>query len=761
MSNDGKVVIDIEGDASGFEDTIEDVGDAAKDAAKEVDDLGDAAKDTEDGFTVAKGAVADFISDALQNLIATIGNAISTFLELAEATREYRDDMAKLETAFTTAGHSTETAKQLYNDFYAILGESDRAVEAANHLAEMTDSEEDLAKWSDICAGVTAKFGDSLPIEGLTEAANETAKVGEVTGPLADALNWAGISEEEFNEKLAACNSEQERAALITDTLNGLYADEAAQYNELTKSTQDARRATARMEEAQAEMGATLEPLTTAWANFKAKAMEKLIPVVENVVAWLEKVKKWAEENPGKMQIITAVVIALATAFGVLAVGLGIVSLINAVKTAFIGLNAVLAANPIILIVAAVAALVAAFIYLWNNCEGFRNFWINLWENIKTIALAVGEWLRVFFTETIPQFFTNLFTSIGTFFSNIWTAVSEFFTTLFTNIGAFFTNIYNALVAFFSDPFYYIGYALGYILGLITEGVQKVWNFLTVTVPQILADVVKFISELPGKVWEWLLATIAKVTEWAGGMKDKATEAARDFIDKAIEKIKELPGKIKTWLDNAITKAGEFVVDLGAKGLEAAKELLENIVEGAKELPAKVLQIGKDIVTGVWQGIKDAKDQFFANVKGFFSGLVDGAKEALDINSPSKEFAYVGEMSVAGIGVGWDKEIPDIEKQIRGDLSGLTARVQSTVSAENAKAGQGMGASDYGLYDLAQAVGTQTAGINSLATEYRRGTGSTKPIILQLNGRELGRAVLDVGSSENTRVGTRLALGVT
>ena len=80
-----------------------------------------------------------------------------------------------------------------------------------------------MSQWTDIAAGVWATFGDSLPIEGLTEASNETAKTGKLTGVLADALNWAGISEDDFQSSLDGCNSEQERAALITDTLNGLY----------------------------------------------------------------------------------------------------------------------------------------------------------------------------------------------------------------------------------------------------------------------------------------------------------------------------------------------------------------------------------------------------------------------------------------------------------------------------------------------------------------------------------------------------------
>ena len=271
---DGSVKIDITADDSDIKKKLDDVGDEAEKAGDKLEDLGDSSKKSGKGFDVASVAIGSFISNGVTALIGKLGEAITSLVALADETREYREDMAKLETAFKSVGHSTEDAQKAYDDFYKILGESDRSVEAVNHLAEMTSNTEDLAKWSDIAAGVTAKFGDSLPIEGLTEAANETAKVGAVTGPLADALNWAGISEEKFNEQLKKCNSEQERATLITNTLNKEYQAAAAEYNMLTASTQAAREATNRMEQAQAALGAAMEPLTTAWTNIKASALE-------------------------------------------------------------------------------------------------------------------------------------------------------------------------------------------------------------------------------------------------------------------------------------------------------------------------------------------------------------------------------------------------------------------------------------------------------------------------------------------------------
>ena len=278
--NDGSVKIDITADDSDIKKKLNDVGDEAEETADKLDDLGDSSKKSGKSFDIANVAIGNFISNGITALIGKVSEAISSFVALADETREYREDMAKLNTAFKSAGHHTETAQKAYDDFYKILGESDRSVEAVNHLAELTKNTEEVAKWSDIAAGVTAKFGDSLPIEGLTEAANETAKVGAVTGPLADALNWAGISEDEFNKKLEKCNSEQERATLITNTLSKEYETAAAEYNTLTASTQAAREATNKMEQAQAAIGAQIEPLTTAWTTLRAQGLEAMQPIV-------------------------------------------------------------------------------------------------------------------------------------------------------------------------------------------------------------------------------------------------------------------------------------------------------------------------------------------------------------------------------------------------------------------------------------------------------------------------------------------------
>ena len=165
-----------------------------------------------------------------------------------------------------------------------MLGDTDQAVEAANHLAVMCDNAEDLATWTDICTGVYATFGDSLPIEGLTESANETAKVGQVTGSLADALNWAGISEEDFNLRLRACTSEQERQDLIMNALNNTYKTAADQYRETNAEVIAANEAQEKLNGAMAKLGEIGEPIMTGIKNWVADMVNAAVPHLESII---------------------------------------------------------------------------------------------------------------------------------------------------------------------------------------------------------------------------------------------------------------------------------------------------------------------------------------------------------------------------------------------------------------------------------------------------------------------------------------------
>ena len=387
------VVIKLDGDDSGFKKTVEGLGDTAKesldglnDSLKETSDglekTGKSAKENSKGFTVLKGVISGLIANGLTALAGACKNAISSIANLASETREYREDINKLETAFTQAGFTTEQATKIYKDFYAVLGEEDRSVEAVNHLAKLVDTEKDLDTWTTICTGVWATFGDSLPIEGLTEAANETAKVGQVVGPLADALNWAGVNEDKFNESLKKCTSEQERQALITETLNDLYADTAAAYRVNNESIMEANRAQSDYTDTIAALGEKIEPVTTSVRQGFTDILNAILELSENIdfEAVAESINgmfqdfiddtlpkiidgfTWIKDNH---EVITNGIIAIGAAFLAWKATSVITSMIDALKNATIAmraLNLAMASNPIGLVTMAVAALTSALV---------------------------------------------------------------------------------------------------------------------------------------------------------------------------------------------------------------------------------------------------------------------------------------------------------------------------------------------------------------------------------------------------------------
>lgn len=257
----------------------DDLPKATKDASKGLKDAAEATEKMSDGFTVAKGVLSDLISTGIQSAISAVGNLASSIWNLDESTEEYRKAQGRLNTAFETAGYSAETAQEAYNAFYGILGDTDTATEASQLLAKLAQSEKDVATWTNIAAGVSGTFGDSLPIESLIEAANETARTGQVVGTLADALNWAGtVGEDEFNAMLASCSSESERNQLIMETLAGTY-DEAA--NAFYRNNE----ALVASREAQVQMDAVLAQLGQTVSTVKGQLMAEFLPAISSVAS--------------------------------------------------------------------------------------------------------------------------------------------------------------------------------------------------------------------------------------------------------------------------------------------------------------------------------------------------------------------------------------------------------------------------------------------------------------------------------------------
>lgn len=486
-------------------------------------------QETQDAFAKI-GGVASRIATGIGIAAAALGGA---WIAAIEGTREYRTQLGMLDTAYQEAGYSSETARKTFSDLNAVLGDSAQATEAAQGLAMLADNEKELSEWTDICTGVFARLGEAVPIEELIASSNETAKSGVLTGGLVDALVQAGHNEEEFQEKLDACTTEQQRQRLIMDTLNGSYKSASDQYKKTNKDVMDAEKAQQKLTDAMAKLGEVGEPILTAIKEKVAEMAEAAIPHLENFVNKVKDVAKWVKDNEDTIDKWVAVILGAGTSIGtfllILNWGTIMTAAANAIKvvrTAILGMNAAMLANPIALIVAALAGLVVGFVYLWNNVEGFRAFWVKVWNLIKSAASTawktisntfsqIGPWFKDKFQQVqkwgkdaidkVKQSFTDgykkvtsTFSNIGGWFKSKFTSAWSSIKSVFSGWGSFFGGLWTKIKSKFSS----IGSSLGTAMGnAVKSGLNKALSTIEKAINSginLINKAIGFANKLPG-----------------------------------------------------------------------------------------------------------------------------------------------------------------------------------------------------------------------------------------------------------------------
>jgi phage-related minor tail protein len=438
------------------------------------------------------------LETAGKTITGAVGGAATALVGLASSQEENIEQTHQLDAAWKDAGGTSEQARNSYTLFYKLLGEEDTATEAAQNLSRLTTNQQELDKWNNIAAGSFSKFGDALPLENLVEASQETAHTGTVTGGLADALNWATASNEQwsaalsgnqaaqqafndaigqgatkedaFNAALAACGSEQERSSLITQTLDGLYGEIGQTYQDNNKTMLDSREQQAQFNQKLTEAGEAALPVKEKVLELGTTLLEKVTPALESVSDWFQRL------SPEQQDLVTN--IALGTlAFGGLATGAGKVlqagseigGTIKTVSETFGGLKGaigavgggwtsftgLIAANPILLGVAAVAAAVAGLTWfftqtetgkqMWSDFTGWISekwqgvqdffagvpaFWQGIWDGITGKAEEVKNDLGAKFDgikEGASNAWENLKTNASDAWGNLQSAASEKF----------------------------------------------------------------------------------------------------------------------------------------------------------------------------------------------------------------------------------------------------------------------------------------------------------------------------------------------
>ena len=454
------------------------VNDAKQQISNFKEQVDKASKNVKENFA----KIGEGIKNGIKTAATSIAAAGTALIALGASTQEYRNEQAKLASAFEAAGSSAAVAKDTYNDLYRVLGDGGQATEAANHLAKLTTRQQGLSEWTNICKGVYATFGDSLPIEGLTEAANETAKTGALTGSLADALNWAGVSEDDFQAKLEKCNTEAKREQLIRETLNGLYTDAAAKFETNNKQVLKQNEAQAKLQETMAKLGEAVAPVVTAFTNFANQALAVVTPYIQELsdkyMPALEEVLGKVSEALGTalnfviqhkeiLAVIGGVIATVVTAIGLYnavaavkaAMDAAQVATLGALVTAYAAQAAAMVAAiaPYIAIVAAIAAVIAIIVVCIKHWDDIKAAAVKAWEGIKSAWAKAGEWFKGIVDsikkafDGIGEWFKNLFAKAWEGIKSIWQVVKDWFKTLFSNAWDGIKSAWSGVKSWFSD----------------------------------------------------------------------------------------------------------------------------------------------------------------------------------------------------------------------------------------------------------------------------------------------------------------------
>lgn len=611
-------------------DAADDLGDAAEDAGDGTKDLGESARDSGDGFSVLDGAVATFIGNGLTALVSAIGDAISTFAELSESTQEYRENMNKLYTATSAAGMDADYITQAYSQLYGVLGDETATTTTISNFEKLGVSMQDMDSLLDSATGIWAVYGDSIPLDGLAESVNETAKVGQITGTMADAINWASASndtwtnalsgnaaalsafqsgvsqgmsaEDAFNEALAACGDEQERQQLIISTLNGLYADSAETYRENNASIIDAREATVNYQDAVAGVGAAMEPLQTTMTNFKANLISGVSPALQELSdAFMDVVTGADGAEEGIASAVTGLVDTVSSMasdllpqlleMGTQILGGIMQGLVQSTPTLMATVS-----DMILQLIQAVTAFLPQFAEAAVTIAGsivtqLTAFVPQLLQAATTLLMAIVDAVPMTVNTLVPML-PQLITAIVAALLGAVPQLLQAATTLLMAIVNALPTIITALTA-----------ALPQILTAITDCLQTSVPVLLQAAITLLMAIVDALPTIIDALVAAIPVIITTLVDFFTNNIDTILDAAIQLLMALVDAIPEILVALGNALPQIISAILNAVVDAVPKLLKKSRELFGKIMEALGELlgklPGKMLEVRDSIVNGI------------------------------------------------------------------------------------------------------------------------------------------------------------------
>ena len=626
---------------------MEELSDTSDDASNGMDDIGDAAQSSAENISAMAVTIGNLAAQAISSAIGAIKDFATSIWNLDETTEEFRRAQGRLNTAFEAAGYGAGTAQEAYTEFYKILGDTDTATEASQLLAQLAENAQDVSTWTQIAAGVSGTFGDSLPIEGLIEASNETAKVGEVTGSLADALNWVGISEDQFNEKLAACSSESERNRLIMETLAGQYDAASEAFYRNNEALVASRESQVLMDQSLGKLGETISTL-------KSQLQSEFMPAISGVVDAFNSLLQ-GDSGAGD-QFATAIQ--------------------NFVQTAVEQLPQMIMTGAQ-LVIGLVSGIVQALPQLKQTASTmFENLRIYLQENLPQMIQSGLETL-LSFSGSLRENAGQLVDAALNLIKTLANGLIQSLPALIENVPTIVSNIAGII----NDNAPKLLITAGKLILNLVKGLIQNIPVIIQNIPQIIKAIVDVIM-----AFDWLNLGSSLIKSIGNGIRNMAgnlTQTVKSVIQHPIDFIKGMVGNFKNMGQNLMQFLSSGISGMGSSVVNAVKNILNVAINWIKSLPSQAVQWGKDFIQGLAGGIISAARGLLDSVKSIANDIASFLHFSRPDRGPLRDYETWMPDMIAGMTDGIYRNAYKLENAV----SSLAAGIQSGMNGGHGAAG--------------------------------------------------------------------------
>lgn len=720
-------------------------------------------------------SASDMVTDAMSALGMETSDADKMVDQMAKTASSTNTSVAQLGEGILTIGATAKSIKGGTAELNTALGilanNGIKGAEGGTHLRNIILS---LQNPTD----KAAEAMESLGVQ-VYDSQGNMRSMNDILGDLNTSMD--GMTSAEKDNIISKIFNKTDLASV-----NALLANTGSTWDDLQSSIENSGGAAQQMADTQLDnlqgqltlLKSALEGLAISFGQLLMPALKSIVGVVQKVVDWLNSLDEGTKKVivtvalvAGALGPVLIVVGKVISAVGtIMTIVPKVAGVINVVKGAFAALNTTMLANPIFLIIAAITALVAAFIYLWNNCDGFRQFWIDLWENVKSVAMAVWEGLKSFFStawEAISTTATTIWNGIKSFFSGIWEGIKTIFSTVVEVIKTIITTYFNIYKTIITTVFNAVKTVIttvwNAIKTVITTVVTAIQTFLTTawnTIKTVITTVINAIKTVITTVWNTIKTTVTTVvnaiktvitTVW-NGIKTAITtvmNTIKSTISSIWNGIKSTIGSIVNGIKSTVSTVFNNILsaikNTVGKIASTIKSGFQTAISFITSLPSQALQWGKDMIMGIVNGIKscinavgDAVKSVAAKIKSFLHFSVPDEGPLTEYESWMPDF-------MNGLAKGIEKSKDVVAKAVEGVSQDMV--INPNVNATSAAMESTSNTSAQNTASIVGAIHDAIAGLNM--------QGGNISIPVYIGGTLLDEVVVNAQQRINLRSGGR------